>query len=74
MSRAVRVEFEGALYHVMCRGVARMPVFLTDKDRAQFVSGVGGLVEDGDLRVHDHAAVIDGALDSFEEIASIAVV
>lgn len=51
MSRAARVEFEGALYHVMCRGVARLPVFLSDEDRKQFLAGVGGLVEGGDLAV-----------------------
>jgi len=51
MGRAARVEFDGAFYHVMCRGVARMPVFLDDDDRQRFLAGVGELVEGGDLEV-----------------------
>ncbi len=52
MSRAARGEFEGAIYYVMCRGVARMPVFYGDEDRLQFLSGVGELIEQGDLAVY----------------------
>jgi putative transposase len=33
MSRDLRIEFPGALYHVMSRGIARMPVFWDDNDR-----------------------------------------
>lgn len=52
MSRAVRIEFEGAFYHVMSRGVARMPTFLGDDDRQRFLKILGGLVERGVLEVH----------------------
>jgi len=37
MSRATRVEFNGAIYHLMSRGVARMPVFHDDDDRETFL-------------------------------------
>ncbi len=45
MSRATRVEFDGAFYHVMARGVARMPTFLNDADRKHFLEIAGKLVE-----------------------------
>ena len=52
MSRAVRIEYPGALYHVMSRGVARIPTFLDDEDRMCFLSGVERLVGAGELVVH----------------------
>lgn len=52
MSRAVRVEWEGAFYHVMARGVARLPTFLDDEDRRIFLRKLGRLVERGVLEVH----------------------
>ena len=52
MSRATRIEFEGACYHVMSRGVARMPTFRDDEDRRSFLEIVGDLVGRGALEVH----------------------
>jgi putative transposase len=37
MARKVRVEFEGALYHVMCRGDRRENIFEDDTDRVRFM-------------------------------------
>jgi putative transposase len=37
MSRAPRIEFEGALYHVMTRGDQRDGIFLDNKDRLKFL-------------------------------------
>ncbi|MEW6352642.1 MAG: transposase, partial [Thermodesulfobacteriota bacterium] len=52
MSRSTRLEFKGAVYHVMSRGVARMPVFLDDTDRTGFLDRVGELVGSDNLVVH----------------------
>ncbi len=52
MSRSVRVEFPGAFYHVMCRGVSRLPVFLDDTDRERYLACIEKLIESGDLVVH----------------------
>ncbi|MDE2155707.1 MAG: transposase [Xanthomonadaceae bacterium] len=41
MARPLRLEFAGALYHVMARGNAREPIFLDDDDRAAFVDNLG---------------------------------
>jgi putative transposase len=52
MSRATRIEYEGALYHVMARGVGRMATFRDDADRELFLDRVGLVVEEGGLVVH----------------------
>src|SRR6266513_3001089 len=37
MARALRIEFEDALYHVCARGNARGEIFRSDTDRARFL-------------------------------------
>ena len=37
MSRPLRVEFSGALYHVTSRGNARSDIYLQDADRRVFL-------------------------------------
>ena len=37
MSRPLRIEYEGAWYHVMNRGVGRRDVFLNDTHREMFL-------------------------------------
>lgn len=37
MARPLRIEFDGALYHVTSRGNAREPIFLEDADRVMFL-------------------------------------
>lgn len=41
MSRALRVEYPGAHYHVMCRGNNGREVFLADKGWRLFLSTLG---------------------------------
>ena len=38
MARKLRVEYPGAIYHVMNRGDRREPIFKDDEDRVQFVA------------------------------------
>lgn len=45
MPRPLRVEFEGAVYHVMARGNERREIFRDDKDRRWFLEAVGDAVE-----------------------------
>ncbi|MCU0723041.1 MAG: transposase, partial [Planctomycetes bacterium] len=52
MSRATRVEFPGALYHAMSRGIGGTRVFPDDEHRERFLSFLGKVVESGDLDVH----------------------
>ena len=38
MARPLRLEFPGAVYHIMARGNARQDIFLDDADRHRFLS------------------------------------
>jgi len=37
MARPLRIEFPGAYYHVMNRGLAHTDIFLNNKDRERFL-------------------------------------
>ncbi|MDT0496113.1 hypothetical protein RM530_01860 [Algiphilus sp. W345] len=39
MARPLRIEFPGAIHHVMARGNARQAIFLNDEDRDAYESG-----------------------------------
>ncbi|HUJ09265.1 MAG TPA: transposase [Verrucomicrobiae bacterium] len=52
MARPIRVEFEGAVYHVMARGNERKAVFRDDKDRQRFLETLAEMVERFGVRVH----------------------
>jgi putative transposase len=45
MARPLRIEFEGALYHVTSRGNDRADVFFTDADRIAFLDLLGEAVD-----------------------------
>ena len=51
MARPLRIEFEGALYHVMARGNARADIFLDDEDRQAFVDNLGRVCRRFDWRI-----------------------
>ena len=44
MARPLRIEFEGALYHITSRGNAREKIFLDDEDRSVFLATLGETV------------------------------
>jgi putative transposase len=45
MSRPVRVEYPGAVYHVTCRGNEKRNIFRDDRDRHTFLTLLGQAVE-----------------------------
>ena len=45
MARPLRIEYEGALYHLTSRGNARERIFFTDSDREAFLGILGDVVE-----------------------------
>ena len=45
MSRPWRIEYEGALYHLLSRGNERSDIFMNDKDRTSFLDTVGEMSE-----------------------------
>ena len=52
MPRRARVRYEGAIYHVMNRGIDRRRLFMDDKDRATFLESLEIGVERFLVRVH----------------------
>ena len=46
MSRPIRIEFSGALYHVTSRGDRREPIFEDDADRERFLDVLGDVCDD----------------------------
>jgi len=51
LARPLRIEFEGALYHVMARGNAQGDIFLDDADRHAFIENLGRVCQRFDWRV-----------------------
>ena len=45
MSRPLRIEYEGAYYHVLSRGNNQQAVFLSDRDRNTFLKTLGRMSE-----------------------------
>lgn len=45
MARPLRIEYEGAVYHITSRGNARQDIFLDDGDRSGFLKILGDVVE-----------------------------
>jgi putative transposase len=52
MTRPLRIEFPGALYHVTSRGNAQQRIFLDDKDRESFLGTLAWVVERFGWRCH----------------------
>ncbi len=52
MPRMLRVEYEGAIYHVMNRGDRREPIFKDDADREGFVETLAQCCAKTDWQVH----------------------
>ncbi len=52
MARKLRVEYPGAIYHVMSRGDRRREIFRDDLDREGFLNALGGVCEKSGWAVH----------------------
>ena len=52
MARKLRVEYPGAIYHVMNRGDRREPIFKDDEDRRRFISTLGEACAKTGWQVH----------------------
>jgi len=54
MPRKLRVEYEGAIYHVMNRGDRREPIFLCDEDRQLFLETLQEVCQKTGWQVHGY--------------------
>jgi REP element-mobilizing transposase RayT len=52
MARSIRLEFEGAFYHVMARGNRKAAIFLDDHDRRFFLQCLADVCEKTGWKVH----------------------
>jgi REP element-mobilizing transposase RayT len=52
MPRKLRVEYAGAMYHVMSRGDRREDIFLDDVDRQDFLKTLAEGCQKADWQVH----------------------
>ena len=52
MARKLRVQYPGAIYHVMNRGNRREPIFLDERDRELFLETLGEACAKTDCQVH----------------------
>jgi len=52
MTRPLRIEFAGALYHVTSRGNRREEIYLDDKDREGYLELLGEVCERHNWTVH----------------------
>ncbi|MBL7188703.1 MAG: transposase [Phycisphaerae bacterium] len=52
MARPIRIEYEGAVYHVTIRGNERRAIFKTDADRERFLTVLSESVERYDVRLY----------------------
>jgi len=52
MSRKLRIEYPGAMYHVMNRGDQREDIFRDDEDRQRFLSTLGEACGKTEWQVH----------------------
>ena len=52
MARQIRVEYAGAIYHVMNRGDRREPIFKDDEDRSSFLAALGEVCGKTGWQVH----------------------
>ena len=52
MARKLRVEYPGAIYHVMNRGDRREPIFKDEADRQRFIETLGEACAKTDWQVH----------------------
>ena len=52
MARKLRIQYEGAIYHVMNRGDHREAIFRSQKDRELFLQTLGEACAKTDWQIH----------------------
>lgn len=52
MSRPLRIQYEGAMYHVMNRGACRQPIFSSNKHREIFLELLAEIVQIFKIEIH----------------------
>jgi putative transposase len=59
MARKLRIEYPGAIYHVLNRGDRREDIFQADSDREQFLATLGEACLKTDWQVHAYCLMVN---------------
>ena len=59
MARKLRVQYPGAIYHLMNRGDRREPIFKDDKDRLSFLETLGQACGKTGWQVHAYCLMLN---------------
>ena len=62
MARPLRIEYPGAYYHVMNRGLARRRVFVGDQDRKAFLDLIDDASQLWKVKIHAYCLMDTHAL------------
>ena len=49
MPRLARLDAPGVLHHIMGRGIERRRIFISDKDRKDFIARLSAVAQEGAL-------------------------
>jgi putative transposase len=52
MPRLARLDASGVLHHIMGRGIERNKIFISDKDREDFIARLSAMAEEGAMEVY----------------------
>ena len=73
MPRQLRIEYEGAIYHLMSRGDRREDIFWDDLDRKSFLQTLGAACQKCAWQVHAYCLlgnhfhfVVEMVMDNFK--------
>jgi putative transposase len=80
MPRQLRIQYEGAIYHLMSRGDRREEIFRDDLDREDFLKTLGAARQKTGWQVHgyclmsNHFHLVNGIIDArFQSSSPISV-
>ncbi len=59
MARKPRIEFPGALYHILTRGNNKQPIFVDDKDRITFLNKLGSYKQELGFNLYAYILMIN---------------
>ena len=59
MPRALRIEYPGAIYHLMNRGDRREPIFRDDFDRRRFLTTLAEACQKADWQVDAYCLMLN---------------
>ncbi len=59
MARPIRIEYQGAWYHITCRGNERRSIFDDDTDRQKFLDILASSIELYNIEVHAYVLMIN---------------